>query len=210
MPGGQCEAHCGHEGRMRMILWTIQPDTVFKLIYTRGHYRCNAGRVWMLDFARPQYDWLVSQMKKRIGPPPDGVKYPVWAWQRWTRTKKRPDLRGIRWYWGQKGDKFYRIEIDIPDSEVLLFDGNGWSWAVLNSWIISYTEEEDNELHKIYDTLSPEDKKNFLAKNWERIFDITPFDNHWTRRGECVQATFWELKREQVRSFTPFITEGKR
>ena len=102
-----------------MILWTIQPDTVFKLIYTRGHYRCNVHKVHMIEFLRPQYDWLVSQMKMRIGNPPEGVEYPVWAWQRWSLTKKCPDLRGIRWWWGQKGGKFYRIEVDIPDSEVL-------------------------------------------------------------------------------------------
>ncbi|MBR0185887.1 MAG: DUF3841 domain-containing protein [Synergistaceae bacterium] len=102
-----------------MILWTIQPDTVFKLIYTRGHYRCSPKRTCMLDFAETQYEWLVFQMKKRIGPPPEGVNYPVWAWYRWSITKKRPDLRGIRWWWGQKGDKFCRLEIDIPDSDVL-------------------------------------------------------------------------------------------
>ncbi len=193
-----------------MILWTIQPERVFRLIYKRGVYRCDLSKSGMEDFADPQYDWLVAQMKKRIGPPPEGVKYPVWAWYRWSLTKKRPDLRAIRWWWGQKGDKFYRIEIDIPDSEVLLSDYDGWAWQVLNSWILTDTEQEYDELHKIYDTLSAEDKKNFLAKNWERIFSISHFENGWTNRGNTIQTTFWELRRENIRSFTPFITEGKR
>ncbi|MBQ2615303.1 MAG: DUF3841 domain-containing protein [Synergistaceae bacterium] len=193
-----------------MILWTIQPDTVFKLIYTRGHYRCSPKRTCMLDFAEAQYEWLVFQMKKRIGPPPEGVNYPVWAWYRWSITKKRPDLRGIRWWWGQKGDKFYRLEIDIPDSDVLLSDYEGWAGIILNNCLLSDTEQENNELEKFYASLNSEEQKKFLAKNWERVFDITQFNNRWSRRGETVQATFWELKKEQVRSYTSFITEGKR
>ena len=193
-----------------MILWTIQPEHVFRLIYKRGIYRCDFFKSGMKDFAESQYNWLVEQMKKRIGPPPKGVTYPVWAWYRWSRTKKKPDLRAIRWYWGQKGDKFYRLEVDIPDSEVLLSDFDGWAWHVLNSWVISDTEKEHDELHRIYDSLSPEDKKNFLAKNWERIFNVSYFDNGWTRRGDTIQATFWELRRENIRHFTPFHTEGKR
>lgn len=193
-----------------MILWTIQPEHVFKLIYTRGHYRCNARKVCMLDFARTQYDWLVSQMKKRIGPPPEGVKYPVWAWYRWSLTKKRPDLRGIRWWWGQKGSKFYRLEIDIPDSEVLLSDYENWGGIILNNGLLADTEQEGDELDRIYDSLSAEGKNDFRAKNWERVFDVALFDNGWERRGEMIQATFSELRREQIRSFTPFVTEGKR
>ena len=193
-----------------MILWTIQPDDVFRLIYTRGYYRCDSREVWMLDFARPQYDWLVFQMKKRIGSPPEGVKYPVWAWQRWSPTKKRPDLRGIRWWWGQKGDKFYRLEVDIPDSEVLLSEYENWAGIILNDGLLSYTEEEDKEIGAVYESLSPEAKTEFRARNWERVFDIASFDSSWAGRGETIQATFWELKREHVRSFTPFITEGRR
>ena len=193
-----------------MILWTIQPERVFRLIYKRGVYRCDLSESGMKDFADPQYDWLVSQMKKRIGPPPEGVKYPVWAWYRWSLRKKRPDLRGIRWWWGQKGDKFYRIEIDIPDSEVLLSDYESWAGIILNNGLLSYTEQEDKELDAIYESLSHEEKNEFRAKNWERVFDVSYFENGWTNRGDTTQATFWELRRENIRSFTPFITEGKR
>lgn len=193
-----------------MILWTIQPERVFRLIYKRGVYRCDLSKSGMEDFADPQYDWLVSQMKKRIGPPPEGVKYPVWAWYRWSLTKKRPDLHAIRWWWGQKGDKFYRIEIDIPDSEVLLSDYESWAGIILNNGLLSYTEQEDKELDAIYESLSPEGKNKFRAKNWERVFDVSYFENGWTNRGNTIQATFWELRRENIRSFTPFIMEGKR
>ena len=67
------------------------------------------------------YDWLVDQMKERIGPPPEGVSYPVWAWHTWREDSKRPDLRAKRWRWGVAGLKYYRLEIEIPDSKVKMF-----------------------------------------------------------------------------------------
>ena len=193
-----------------MLLWTIQPEEVFDEIQNNGVYRCDINKSGMKDFADLQYDWMVSQMKKRIGPPPEGVTYPVWAYYRWSYTKKRPDLRAVRWYWGQKGDKFYRLEIEIPDDEVLLSDFDGWAWQVLNSWLFSDTEEEDKKIEKFYESLSPDEQKKYLLKNWERVFDISPLDNGWTRRGDRIQATFWELRKEHILKVTAFTSEGKR
>ena len=193
-----------------MILWTIKPEEVFNKIQNNGVYRCDINKSGMKDFADVQYNWMVSQMKKRIGSPPEGVTYPVWAWYKWSYTKRRPDLRAVRWYWGQKGAKFYRLEIEIPDNEVLLSDFDGWAWGILNSWLFSDTEEEDKKIEKFYESLSPEEQKEYKFKNWERVFDISPLDNGWIRRGESIQATFWELRKEHIREVTAFRTEGKR
>lgn len=193
-----------------MILWTIQPEAVFNLIQQKGVYRCDLTKSGMEDYAEPQYNWLVAQMKKRISPPPEGVSYPVWAYYRWSRTKMKPDLRAIRWFWGLKNNKFVRLEIEIPDDEVLLSDFDGWAGIILNNGLLSNTEEEDKELNGIYASLSENMQKEFRAKNWERVFDISYFENDWISRGETIQATFWELKKEQVRSYTSFVTEGKR
>ena len=191
-----------------MILWTIQPERVFRLIYKRGVYRCDFFKSGMKDFAY-QYDWLVSQMKKRIGSPPEGVKYPVWAWHQWRKGRKKPDLRCERWYCWPKGAKFYRLEIEIPDDKVLLHNFDAWG-IILNDGLLADSEDESDKLDKIYDSLSPEEKNEFRAKNWEGVFDLKSVNNDWMTRGENIQATFWELRRENIRSFTPFITEGKR
>ncbi len=45
---------------------------------------------------RRNYEWLISQMIKRIGPPPEGVVYPVWAWYKQNGKRKKTDLRGER------------------------------------------------------------------------------------------------------------------
>ena len=192
-----------------MILWTIQPDEVFDEINRLGVYRCDINKSGMKDFADLQYDWLVSQMRKRIGPPPEGVSYPVWAYKIWYAERVKPDIRALRWFWGGKRNKFYRLEIDIPDEQVLLSDYNAWS-VMLNEGLLSDTEEEDNEIDKFYETLSPDARAEFRSKNWERVFNVTPLNDKWTGRGETVQATFWELKKEQIRKVTMFLTTQKR
>ena len=46
-------------------------------------------------------------------------------------------------------------------------------------------------------------------KNWEGVFDLTPINNGWTRRGDSIQATFWELRKEQIRDVRMFTASNK-
>lgn len=72
-----------------MILWTIQPEKVYQSILENGVYRCDFSRSPMKDW-KAQYDWLAAQMTKRLGKPPAGVSYPVWAWYQWEGVRKKP------------------------------------------------------------------------------------------------------------------------
>ena len=191
-----------------MILWTIQPKKVLDLIQREGVYHCDEDKAGINDFSPEQYEWLASQMRKRLGPPPEGVNYPVWAYQRWRSERVKPDIRSLRWYWGHRGEKLCRLEIDIPDSQVLLSDFDAWG-VMLNFGLLSDTEDEDNELYKLYDALPPDAQKAMRCENWERVFDITPLDNDWVNRGEIVQATFWELRKENIRKITIFTSQSK-
>ena len=114
-----------------MILWTIQPEAVYEEILSTGVYHCDFSKSSLSEWER-QYDWLVEQMKKRIGPPPNGVSYPVWAWHTWEGVRKKPDLRRERWGNGWKGERFVCLEIDVPDKDVLLSDFDSWSIILLN------------------------------------------------------------------------------
>ena len=69
-----------------MILWTIQPETVYSILLETGYYHCDFSKSQNQEW-KSQYDWLVQQMKRRIGPPPPGVSYPVWAWHTWSITQ---------------------------------------------------------------------------------------------------------------------------
>ena len=188
-----------------MKLWTIQPENIFNELQSTGLYRCDINKSFMKEYALVQYDWLVMQMRKRLGNPPEGVNYPVWAWKKWRLDHDMPDLRAERWYYGTKGEKFFRLEIEITDSQVLLSDFDAWS-VILNECLLSYSEQEDSELEKIYNALSDDEKIKFRSKNWERVFDVTPLNNEWMCRGESIQATFWELRIEQVKKVKMFIS----
>jgi hypothetical protein len=49
--------------------------------------------------------------------PPNGIKYPIWAWFQWSSEKHRkPDLRCSGF--GNKGEKMVRLTIDVNDKEV--------------------------------------------------------------------------------------------
>ena len=97
-----------------MILWTMQPIEVWDLIRETGVYRCDPTKNTMPEFT-DQYEWLIGQMKKRIGPPPDSVSYPVWAWYLQNGKHKKPDLRGERWCYGPGGESYACIEFEVPD-----------------------------------------------------------------------------------------------
>ena len=88
---------------------------------------------------------------------------------------------------------------------MLLSDFEVWHIVLCNG-LIAESEEEDNRQDTYYDSLTSEEQKTYKDKNWERVFDITPQDNHWIKRGSWVQATFWELRKEMIRGVRFFIT----
>ena len=188
-----------------MRLWTMQPLRVWEEVQRAGVYRCDAALCWMAEELPHAYAWLAREMTKRVGPPPQGVDYPVWAWYMQNGKHKKPDLRSARWSYGPGDEDYCCIELEIAPERVLLSDFDVWH-CVLNNGLISDTEEEDTAQEALYESLSDEEKIAYKEKNWERVLDISPLNNDWTTRGEWVQATFWELKREDVRAVRFFRT----
>ena len=114
-----------------------------------------------------------------------------------------------------------QIEFEIEDSEVLLSDFDDWHFVLNNDYIS--TNEEDYD--KFYEELKDKDyvyqdiidlsKQNDslnafrekIVTSWERIFNV---NEHYTKRNsssnnQSIQATFWELKAEQVKKVEYFI-----
>ena len=99
-----------------MILWTFQEEALYQFILETGKYICDPAKSTMLDLdSKPAYDWLVSQMIERVGNPPEGVTYPVWAWYAQKAKHKKPDLRSERWCYGKGGERFVCLEIEVSD-----------------------------------------------------------------------------------------------
>lgn len=194
-----------------MILWTIQPEIVYKQIMETGVYRCNPNLIHNMDFYKPAYDWLVGEMKERIGPPPHGVEYPVWAYHTYYDKRKKPDLRGLRWCWGSPenvGNKHVCLTIDIPDDKVVLLDDESWT-IVLNQQAIADSEEEFDKYNEYLYSLDDSAKREFLQNNWKRVFRIDRIENDWMRCGETIQAVFWELRADQIKKVKFFTTAVK-
>lgn len=191
-----------------MTLWTIQPEELYHSILKTGKYVCDPQKFGMPEFTE-MYDWLVVQMRKRIGEPPDGVIYPVWAWHTQRSKRQKPDLRSERLANGYDGDKLVCLEIEVPDEQVLLSDFDLWSLILLDA-LITETEEEDNEIDKIYKALAPEKQLELKYENWKRVFDITSLDNEWMRRGSWIQATFWVLTKDMIKKVRYFTAAGHK
>ena len=176
------------------------------MIQEAGVYRCNPKQSSMPEpeFVE-KYEWLIRQMKKRIGLSPEGVVYPVWAWYKQNGKHRKPDLRGERWRYGPGDEDYTCIEFEIQDDQVLLSDFDSWH-IILNNGLFSDSEEKADQKDAYYDSLSAEEQRAYKEKNWEQVFDITPFENDWTRRGDWVQATVWELRKDMIRDVWFFRT----
>ena len=180
-----------------MRLWTIQPVEVCEILKKNGVFICEPAKSTMLQFEgfEKAYRWLTKQMIHRIGSPPVNVSLPIWAWYITYWKHRKPDLRRTEFRSFSK--PMMCIEIDKPDTEVLLSDEENWHF-VLNDSYIADNEEDDNA----FDTLPAQQQAYLKEKSWEKIFDIRPYEDNWSRRGMFVQATFWELKLEETVNVT--------
>lgn len=184
-----------------MLLWTIQPLEVYELLMEQSVFRCDRSRAWGLkdDELKEAYDWLVDQMNQKIGLPPQGVEYPIWAWHTFCGRRGKPDFR--RMGLGIRGEEYLCLEIDVPDQEVLLSEFDLWH-MVLNDFFIgeACNEEEWEKENSFYDQLPESEQTKVKEESWAKIFEVDKkFDDMWRRTGEYIQATFWELRLENVR-----------
>lgn len=195
-----------------MKLWTIQPIEFYNTLIKKGTITGNRDFICQ-DFD-DSYRWMVQQMEQKLSPRTNSTHYPIWAWYQYhSKEKPIPDLRhsGLL----EKGTKGVRIEIEKPTNEVLLSDFNLWHY-VLNYWYIADNKGKD----KVFDELLKSNNIRFIDKekylpelkkmaenSWDKIFDMDysveysakPFEN------KEIQATFWELRIEEIKNVDFFI-----
>ena len=88
---------------------------------------------------------------------------------------------------------------------MLLSDFDSWH-IILNNGLFSDSEAEADQKDAYYDSLPVAEQKAYKDKNWEKVFDITPFKNDWTHRGDWIQATVWKLRKDMIRDVRFFRT----
>ena len=101
-----------------MILWTIQHRDAYKKMMGTGTLQADGQHSPCLDNFRELYRWMAEQMIKRIGDPPEGIVYPVWAWYQWEGKRKRPDMRTHGRGCGEKGTPITLLTIDVPEKHI--------------------------------------------------------------------------------------------
>ena len=70
-----------------MKAYTIQTVAFYEELMRDGIAFCKREGYWCRE-NRFQYDWMVEQMRKRIGEPPiPEIKYPVWVWLQYNSRK---------------------------------------------------------------------------------------------------------------------------
>lgn len=176
-----------------MILWTIQHQCAYENMQKTGTLRADEAHLCDDTFLNA-YSWMVRQMKMRIGNPPEGVRFPVWAWYQWEGKRKRLDMRFHGRGWGEKGTPIVLLTVEVPENSVLLSDFDYWH-HVLNDWDIIFPDCET----AVY---SEAEKR----KSWENIFDIECSFDGEPHKNLTTQATLWEIRREWVKKAEHFIS----
>lgn len=196
-----------------MRLWSIQPEGIYydlkdkKILLTdirksdtfMSPQEMESGIYNYEDIAiKNAYNWLVREMHKRI---PDSLynpSYPWWAWHTYNGKHKKPDLRHSL---STPGEKCACIELEIPDKDVLLHDYDNWHIPLGGYPLILDAVNEEDWERKYERFNSIKDSAAYteaMEKSWEGIFNVDYCDIPWQERGMYIQATFWELRYDQV------------
>lgn len=169
-----------------VALWSIQDPDAPSRLRRDGRLRAD-GRYVGSDF-RPAYQWLVGELVARIGPPPRGVRYPIWAWVEEPSPDKVVESLG--------GRACALLELEVDPARVARTDFMRWH-SVLNNNHLDLSEAE-------FEAMEHADEAAVRA-SWQRVFDLdTPRDPEWELETPVVQACLWEVRPADVRQVTQF------
>ena len=175
-----------------MILWTIQSIKAYESLCEKGVLIADENHTIFESSWDVAYKWLADQMKTRIGEPPEGVKYPIWAWYQWEGKRKRPDMRSHNKV-GTPGDKIVLLTLDVPDEHVLLSDFDDWHYVLMGECIeVEISDKEYSEAE--------------IVESWNKIFDYENPSGGDELNGLSTQATMWQVKKEWVKKAEFFVS----
>lgn len=192
-----------------MRLWTIQPETLYEKLQSEKIFHCvpeHSELITEFGFG-PAYDWMAEQMCERIGPPPRGVQYPIWAWHTIEWKHAKPDLRRSE-FRGYKTPQVC-LDIEVPDKEVLLSNEDMWHMVLNDGYYGDACSDEDYEAEeKWLDSLTTQEQIAVKRQSWKKIFDVFPArESEWDCHGKYIQATFWSLRLDQVKGVRHFAVK---
>ena len=182
-----------------MKLWTTQNIGFYEDLMTNGIAYCNqvSEMAQECDYA---YGWMAEQMRKRIGDPPlPDIKLPVWAWYQYDSKKRRKPKK--RKFENSYDEKCVLMEIEVPDSQVLLSDFSIWN-IPLNAGHIISDKALTRRIEAYYPcefSDFPQELQEVMKESWEVVFDLKNRDrrlNPKAIRNKSIQATLWYVRKE--------------
>lgn len=187
---------------MKQLLWTIQHEDAYQALEKTGVLVANENYLFCGDDLRFAYDWLSNQMRIRIGQPPEGINYPIWAWYQWEGKRKRRDLR-LSGY-AKRGTPLVQITFEADVNTCLLSDFEKWHTVLMNQ----YVANDENEWERFYEQ-NPYPKQGDVESSWARIFDLSHYTPNWDPEPEkkSIQATLWKIDMAQVKKVEHFIAK---
>ena len=187
---------------MKQLLWTIQDEKAFREFERTGVLRANKDFLFCQEEFRFVYDWISNQMKRRIGIPPKGTQYPVWAWFQWEGKRKRRDQR-LSGY-AKRGTPLVQITFEADSNSFLLSDFDAWHIVLANQYLANNEAEWD----KFYE-VNPHPDQADVEPSWERIFDLSRYTSGWDCEPDkkSIQATLWQIEMSQVKKVEYFLAK---
>lgn len=203
-----------------MTLWTIQHYLAYEYLQEMGILRADEDYLFCKDYLRYAYDWMREKMICAGLIPPQGVRYPIWAWYQWEGKRKRRDMRESGY--AKRGEKIVQLTVEVDDWNVLLSDFDLFHYP-LNRWYLPLNEKDNLEFEKLYEsfgysfqdlnnpniqTNEMKHLRNVIALSWDRVFLLNKEDDGWLygkNENKSIQATFWELRLDQVNKAEVFI-----
>ena len=183
-----------------MVLYTYQSNEAYETLMNTGVLRITEEtRRFTLpmqegwsDIASEAYEYMTDRTKRLVGEPPAGVVSPIWAWYR-LEGRAEPTPENDLVYPGRK-----RIKFSIDSRRAALSDYTLFSFYCMNNWVLPMDEaEQELELTGVDSAVYDYYKK----ATWDRIFCRGWRDDGYVFGGvggRSIQATLWELRREQI------------
>ena len=187
---------------MKQLLWTIQNEEVYREFERTGVLKANESFLFCGDDLRFAYDWLADQMRDRIGTPPQGIQYPVWAWYQWEGKRKRMDQR-LSGY-AKRGTPLVQITFEAEPGSFLLSDFDMWHNVLAGQYVADNEADWDN-----FYTQYPQPRQEDVKPSWNRIFDLDHYAPNWDPEPDhkSIQATLWKVEMSQVKKVEHFFAK---
>lgn len=164
---------------------------------------------------QPTQCWLFRQAYERLGPPPEKGLATIYGWSQWRgERRKRPDMRYFR-HGPPWEAPVTRLELDIPDSLVALFDFDLLTnYVPFNLYLAVDSRDQrrfEREAEKVgLDPLTARNNQALageIQSSWARIFDLsfmTRPDGQHQKEGRSIGALCWEYREEWVKRVDHF------